>query len=400
MFENLSDKLGAVFKRLSSKGKPTEVDIDEALRQVRLALLEADVNFKVVKDFVARVRERVVCAEVMESLAPAQQVIKVVNEELIVILGGGQQKLQHASQPPTVIMLVGLQGAGKTTSAAKLALYLRRGGERPLMVAADPYRPAARDQLVALGKQLEIPVYDEQGETVAVCINAVKKAREMAASTVIIDTAGRLHVDEELMEELVRLGKALQPTEVLLVADAMTGQEAVRIASEFSAAVNLTGVILTKMDGDARGGAALSITSVAEVPIKFIGTGEKADALEPFYPDRMASRILGMGDVLTLIERVESTYVEQRKQEVERKIRDGNFDLQDFLEQLSQIKKMGPISQLVEMIPGLSGVSRKLSLEVDEKKPKMVEAIILSMTHEERSNPDIIDGSRRRRIAR
>ena len=400
MFETLSDKLGIVFKRLSSKGKLTEKDVDEALRQVRLALLEADVNFRVVKEFVARVKEGVMQTEVLESLTPAQQVVKIVNEELIGILGGGQQKLKYASQPPTVILLVGLQGAGKTTTAAKLALHLRRSGQRPLMVAADPYRPAARDQLVALGKQLDIPVHSEEGTAVAVCSNAVKKARDVAASAMIIDTAGRLHIDEELMEELVELSKKLNPTEVLLVADAMTGQEAVRIAQEFNAAVELSGVILTKMDGDARGGAALSITSVASVPIKFIGTGEKTDALEPFHPDRMASRILGMGDVLSLIERVEATTDEQTKKELERKMRHGDFDLQDFLEQLKQIKKMGSLSQLVEMIPRLSQFSRKLPQDVDEKQPRKVEAMILSMTPEERSNPTIIDGSRRRRIAR
>ena len=400
MFESLSDKLGDVFKKLSGKGKLTEQDIDEALRQVRLALLEADVNFKVVKGFVAKVRERVLCAEVLESLTPAQQVVKVVNEELIVVLGGGQQKLKMASQPPTVIMLVGLQGAGKTTSTAKMALHLRRIGQRPLMVAADPYRPAARDQLVALGKQLDIPVFSEDGTAVAVCARAMKRAQELAASVLLIDTAGRLHVEEDLMKELVELGKTVHPTEVLLVADAMTGQEAVRIAQEFGSTVELTGVILTKMDGDARGGAALSITSVAGVPIKFIGTGEKTDALEAFYPDRMASRILGMGDVLTLIERAEATTDEQQKKELERKIRHGDFDLQDFLEQLNQIKKMGPLSQLVEMIPGLSGIARKLPMEVDEKQPKKVEAMILSMTQAERATPNIIDGSRRRRIAR
>jgi signal recognition particle subunit SRP54 len=400
MFESLSDKLGGVFRKLSGKGKLTEQDIDEALRQVRLALLEADVNFKVVKEFVARVRERVLCAEVLESLSPGQHVVKIVNEELIVVLGGGQQKLKLASQPPTVVMLVGLQGAGKTTTAAKLALHLRRGGQRPLMVAADPYRPAARDQLVALGKQLDIPVFAEEGSATSVCAKAVKRAHELAASVLILDTAGRLHVEEELMKELVDLSRTVKPTEVLLVADAMTGQEAVRIAQEFGATVELTGVVLTKMDGDARGGAALSITSVAGVPIKFVGTGEKTDALEAFYPDRVASRILGMGDLLSLIEKAEATGDEQRKKDLERKIRRGDFDLQDFLEQLNQIKKMGPLSQLVEMIPGLSGLARKLPGELDEKQPRKVEAMILSMTPAERANPNIIDGSRRRRIAR
>ena len=400
MFENLSDKLGAVFKRLSGKGKLTEKDVDEALREVRLALLEADVNFKVVKDFVTRVKERAVGAGVLESLTPAQQVIKIVNEELIVTLGGGQQKLKHAAQPPTVILMVGLQGAGKTTTTAKLALHLRKSGQRLLLVAADPYRPAAKEQLMTLGKQLDIPVYIEGNSTVAICVNAMKRAKEIAASTVIVDTAGRLHIDSELMNELSELNKNIHPTEVLLVADAMTGQEAVSIAQEFNKTVGLTGVILTKMDGDARGGAALSITSVSGVPIKFIGTGEKTDALEPFYPERMASRILGMGDVLSLIEKAELTSDVQKKQEIERKIRQGSFDLEDFLEQLQQIKKMGPLNQIMELIPGFSGLARKLPAGLDEKQPKKIEAIILSMTPEERHNPSIIDGSRRRRIAR
>ncbi len=400
MFETLSDKLGAVFKRLSGKGKLTEKDVDEALREVRLALLEADVNFKVVKDFLARVRERAVGVEVLESLMPAHQVIKIVNEELVVILGGGQQKLGHAAQPPTVMLMVGLQGSGKTTSSAKLALHLRKGGQRPLMVAADPYRPAAKDQLVTLGKQIEIPVYWEGDSTVGICANAMKRAKEIAASVVIIDTAGRLHIDEELMRELRELGKRLSPTEVLLVADAMTGQEAVRIAEEFNATVGLSGVILTKMDGDARGGAALSITSVTGVPIKFVGTGEKVDALEPFYPDRMASRILGMGDILSFIEKTEAATDAQKRQDLEHKIRRGSFDLEDFLEQLQQIRKMGPIGQLMEMVPGISGLSRKLPQGADERQLKKVEAMIFSMTPDERRNPNIIDGSRRRRIAR
>ncbi len=400
MFETLSDKLGAVFKRLSSKGRLTEKDVDEALREVRLALLEADVNFKVVKDFVARVKERAMASEVLTSLSPAQHVIKAVNEELIVILGGGQQKLTFAGHPPTVIMLVGLQGAGKTTTAAKLALHLRRNGQRPLMVGADPYRPAARDQLAALGKQLDIPAFVEEGETLPVCRDALKRARELAASVVIFDTAGRLHIDEDLMKEIAQLKKEFEPTEILLVADAMTGQEAVNIAKEFNEAVSLTGVILTKMDGDARGGAALSIVSVAGVPVKFVGVGEKTDALESFHPDRVASRILGMGDILSLIERAEAASDMEKRQELEKKIRKGDFDLHDFLEQLDQVRKMGPLTQLVEMIPGMSLVAKRLPMEIDEKQPRKVEAIILSMTPQERSNPTIIDGSRRRRIAR
>ncbi|HUV52857.1 MAG TPA: signal recognition particle protein [Dehalococcoidia bacterium] len=400
MFETLSDKLGNVFKKLTGKGKLTEKDVDEALREVRLALLEADVNFKVVKDFIARVKERAIGANVLESLTPGQHVIKIVHEELIVTLGGGQQKLQHANQPPTVIMLVGLQGAGKTTTAAKLALHLKKSGQRPMMVAADIYRPAAATQLAVLGKQLDIPVYSDGGSVAAICSNAMKRAKEIAASAVIVDTAGRLHIDETLMKEIAELNKNLHPTEVLLVADAMTGQEAVKIAEEFNKAVGLTGVILSKMDGDARGGAALSITSVTGVPIKFVGIGEKTDALEPFYPDRLASRILGMGDVISLIEKAELATNIDKTKELERKIRHGSFDMEDFLEQLRQIKKMGPLAQVMEMIPGFSGIARKLPAGLDEKQPKKIEAIILSMTTEERHNPNIIDGSRRRRIAR
>jgi signal recognition particle subunit SRP54 len=389
-----------VFKRPSSKGRLTEKDVDEALREVRLALLEADVNFKVVKDFVSRVRERAMASELLTSLSPAQHVIKAVNEELVVILGGGQQKLKYAAHPPTIIMLVGLQGAGKTTTAAKMALHLRRNGQRPLMVGADPYRPAARDQLAALGKQLDIPTSVEEGETLPVCRNALKRAKELAASVVIFDTAGRLHIDEDLMKEIAQLKEEFDPTEVLLVADAMTGQEAVNIAKEFNEAVSLTGVILTKMDGDARGGAALSIVSVAGVPVKFVGVGEKTDALEAFHPDRVASRILGMGDILSLIEMAEAASDMEKRQDLEKKIRRGDFDLHDFLEQLYQVRKMGPLTQLVEMIPGMSAVAKRLPMEIDEEQPRKVEAMILSMTPKERSEPSIIDGSRRRRIAR
>ena len=403
MFESLSDKLSAVFRKLSGKGKLTEKDVDEALREVRLALLEADVNFKIAKSFVAKVRERAVGKEVLESLTPAQQVIKIVNQELIAILGGGQHKLAQANVPPTVILLVGLQGAGKTTTAAKLALHLRRSGQRPLLVAADPYRPAAVAQLVTLGKQLDLPVYsnDQTKSVDAICKQAMKRAKEVAATTVILDTAGRLHIDEKLMDELERVRDTLHPTEVLLIADAMTGQEAVRIAEEFHAKVGLTGVILTKMDGDARGGAALSLTSVTGVPIKFVGIGEKPDAMEPFYPDRMASRILGMGDMLSFIEKAEATLDEKKALELEKKVRQARFDLEDFLEQLQQVKKMGPISQLMDMIPGFSTIARKLptNVDVDGRELKKVEAIVLSMTPSERHRPEIIDGSRRRRIA-
>jgi signal recognition particle subunit SRP54 len=404
MFESLSAKLSAVFKKLSGKGKLTEKDVDEALREVRLALLEADVNFKIAKGFIARVRQRAAGVEVLESLTPAQQVIKIVNQELIGIFGGGPHKLAAASTPPTVIVLVGLQGAGKTTTTAKLALHFKRGGGRPLMVAADPYRPAAVNQLVTLGKQLDLPVYsDTQAKSVdAICKQAMKRAKEMSATTVILDTAGRLHVDEELMDELECIRDALHPTEVLLIADAMTGQEAVRIAEEFHTRIGLTGVILTKMDGDARGGAALSLASVTGVPIKFVGVGEKLNALEPFHPDRMASRILGMGDMLSFIEKAEAAIDQKKAQELEKKMRQARFDLEDFLEQLQQVRKMGPISQLLDMIPGRTRGSQKLpaNMNIDEHQVKRVEAIVLSMTPEERHHPEIIDGSRRRRISR
>ncbi len=402
MFESLSEKLSAVFSKLSGKGKLSAKDVEEALRQVRLALLEADVNFKVAKNLTARVSERAVGKEVMESLTPGQQVIKIVNEELTTVLGGGQQKLLQANTPPTVILLVGLQGAGKTTTASKLALHLRRGGQKPLLVAADPYRPAAVTQLMTLGKQLDLPVYAEE-KTKAVdeiCKRALKRAREIDATSLIVDTAGRLHIDEELMHELEKVKKAISPTEVLLVADAMTGQEAVKIAEEFHSKVGLTGIILPKMDGDARGGAALSLTSVTGVPIKFVGVGEKADALEPFYPDRMASRILGMGDVLSLIEKAEATLDSKKALELEKKLRKAQFDLEDFLEQLQQVKKMGSLSQLVEMIPGISQLTKKLPTGgLDDKQLKKVEAIVLSMTPKERQSPELIDGSRRKRIA-
>ncbi|RLC70115.1 MAG: signal recognition particle protein [Chloroflexi bacterium] len=398
MLESLTEKLSAIFKRLSGKGRLTEKDVDEALRQIRLVLLEADVNFKVVKDFVSRVRERAVGAEVLESLAPAQQVVKIVNEELVRILGGGQRKLNFAPTPPTTILLVGLQGSGKTTTTAKLGLHLRRQGHRPLLVAADPYRPAAAEQLKTLGRQLNLPVHSDEGQPLELtCSQALARARELGCTVVLFDTAGRLHVEEQLMEELVRLKQLLQPTEVLLVADAMTGQEAVRIAQEFHEKVGLTGAILTKMDGDARGGTALSIAAVTGVPLKFIGVGEKPDALEPFYPDRLASRILGMGDVLSLIEKAQAVVDQKRALELEKKLRKAKFDLEDFLEQLQQIKRMGPLSQLAELIPGLP--HHKLPLQVDDKQLRKVEAIVLSMTPEERRNPEIIDGSRRRRIA-
>ena len=401
MFEILSDKFGKVFRGLSSKGRLGEKDIDDALRQVRLALLEADVNFKVVKDFVARVRERSTGAEVLQSITPAQQIIKIVNEELIATLGGGQSRLGASAHPPSVAMLVGLQGCGKTTTAAKLALHLKHSGQHPLLVAADNRRAAAIEQLVILGEQLDIPVYSESPGATSkdICAHALTKAKGLSATWVIVDTAGRLHIDEAMMEELAEVKRELKPDEVLLVVDAMTGQDAVRAAEEFHSRVNLTGLILTKMDGDARGGAALSIRWVSGVPIKFIGIGEKIDALEPFYPDRLASRILGMGDMLTFIEKAGKTFDEQRARELEKKVRTASFNLEDFLSQLREVKKMGPLSQLVEMLPGMPQLTRQLPEGMEEKQLKKVEAIILSMTPEERLNPGIIDGSRRRRIA-
>ncbi len=402
MFEILSDKLSSVFRKLSSKGKLTEKDIDEGLRQVRLALLEADVNFKVVKDFTTRVRERSLNTEVLQSLTPAQQIIKIVNEELIGILGKGQSQLTSSAHPPSIAMMVGLQGSGKTTTAAKLALHLRQSGQRPLLVAADNRRPAAIEQLVTLGKQLDIPVYSEtpSSKSKDICSHALNKAKELAATWVIVDTAGRLHIDEDMMTELIQIKQDLKPTEVLLAVDAMTGQDAVRVAEEFHAKVSLTGLILTKMDGDARGGAALSIQWVSGVPIKFIGIGEKADALEPFHPDRLASRILGMGDILTFIEKAEATFDQRQAKELERKVRTASLDLEDFLSQLRAIKKMGPLSQIAEMLPGIPQLAKQLPEGTQEKQLKKIEAMILSMTPEERHNPGIIDGSRRRRIVR
>ena len=400
MFEVLSERLGSVFKRLGSKGRINERDVDEVLREVRLALLEADVHFKVVKDFIARLRESALSTDVLESLTPAQQVIKVVNEELTATLGGAPSHLALASRPPTIVMLVGLQGSGKTTTAAKLALHLRGSGQRPLLVAADLRRPAAIEQLVTLGNELEIPVYREDTKPVSVCAHALKRAKELATTCVIADTGGRLHIDEAMMKEAAEIKRELKPDEVLMVVDAMTGQDAVRAAEEFHARLGLSGLILTKMDGDARGGAALSIKAVTGVAVKFIGTGEKLDALEIFYPDRLASRILGMGDMLTLVERAERTFDEERAMKLEKKVRHATLDLEDFLGQLREMQKMGSLSQLAEMIPGLSSIARRSPDAVDEGRLKVIEAIILSMTPRERRNPEIIDGSRRRRIAR
>ena len=403
MFDNLTDKLTGIFNRLSGKGRLTEKDIDDALGQVRRSLLEADVNFRVARDFVAKVKERSLGADVLESLTPGQQVVKIVHEELTNILTGGDHRLLPASQLPSVLMLVGLQGSGKTTTAAKLALQLRRQGHTSLLVAADLRRPAAISQLETLGRQLDVPVYsaDPKTATVAQVVRAgVDRARQQGITWAIIDTGGRLHIDDELMEELEEVKAAVAPHETLLVVDAMTGQDAVNAAEEFHRRVGLTGLVMTKMDGDARGGAALSVTRVTGVPIKFMGVGERSDGLEAYHPDRLASRILAMGDVLTLIEKAQEATDEKQAKELERKFRQASFDLEDFLQQIQSVKKMGSLSQIMEMIPGVNRLSRDLPTEFDDDQVKRVEAIIYSMTAEERRRPEIINGSRRRRIAR
>ncbi len=402
MLEVLTQKLTGVFDKLGRKGKLSEADIDDALRQVRMALLEADVNFKVVKEFLSRVRERTIGSEVLRSLTPAQQIIKIVNEELIAILGGEPGRLASIADPPAVALLVGLQGSGKTTTAVKLAAQLKQTGQRPLLVAADTRRPAAIEQLKLLGEQSKIPVHSEDPHVppAIICQHALKQARETGATWVIVDTQGRLHIDEAMMKELADVKSRLQPAETLLTVDAMIGQDAVKVAQEFHDRIGLTGLILTKMDGDARGGAALSIRSVTGVPIKYLGTGEKPDALEAFHPDRLASRILGMGDMLTFIERAETAFDKQRAEKLEEKMRAGGFDLEDLLDQMRQIHKMGSLGRLAEMIPGFSKFSSQMPDADGDKQMKKIEAMILSMTHEERQNPAIIDGKRRSRIAR
>jgi len=401
MFENLTDKLQAVFQRLSKRGVLREADVDEVLREIRLALLEADVHYKVAKDFIARVRERAVGTEVTKSLSPAQQVVKIVHEELVETLGEpGRLKLQGTV--PYVVMLVGLQGSGKTTTVAKLARHLKQGGHLPLMVASDTYRPAAIRQLEVLGRQLDLPVHSE-GHHVPppqISTNGVREARRRGYDVVVLDTAGRLQIDEDMMTELESIKKAVNPVETLLVADAMTGQEAVNVAAGFQQRVGLTGLILTKVDGDARGGAAISMRAVTGVPIKFLGTGEKTNALEVFHPDRLASRILGMGDVLTLIERAESAFDQDQAERLERKLREASFDLEDFLEQLQQVSNMGPLSQILDMVPGMGRLVQDVSPEVTDRQFKRIEAMILSMTPEERRNPRILNASRKKRIAR
>jgi len=401
MFENLQDRLQGVFDQLNRRGRLSEADVDKALREVRLALLEADVNFKVVKDFIGRVRERAVGAEVTKKITPGQQVVKIVHDELLTTLGQ-PARLDLGGSSPHIIMLVGLQGSGKTTTAAKLALNLRKSGHRPLMVAADTRRPAAIEQLKVLGRQLDIPVHSEDSSVPppTICANAIKVAKTGAHNIVILDTAGRLQIDEALMEELGQIKAGTDPKEILLVADAMTGQEAVRVAQGFHDQVELTGLILTKIDGDARGGAAISIRSVTGVPIKFLGTGEKASDLEQFHPDRLASRILGMGDVLSLIEKAEEVIDEDVAERGAKKLMEGNFNLDDFLEQLQQVKKLGPLNKVLDMIPGMGQLTSAISQEDMEKQLKRTQAMISSMTLQERRNPKLLNGSRKRRVAR
>lgn len=400
MFDSLQDKLQSVFDNLSRHGRLSEADVSTALREVRLALLEADVNFKVAKDFIKRVQGRAIGAEVAQSLSPAQQVIKIVNEELVTTLGDAAP-LNLGGGSPRVIMLVGLQGAGKTTMAAKLALHLRRQGMRPLMVAADTRRPAAIEQLKVLGKQIDLPVYTEDPSVSppTICANSLKVAREGAHGVVILDTAGRLHIDDELMDELAQIKAKTNPQEILLVVDSMTGQDAVKVADGFNQQVGITGLVLTKIDGDARGGAAISVRAVTGVPIKFLGTGEKLNELEVFYPDRMASRILGMGDMLTLIEQAETAIDGDMAEEAAEKLLEGKFDFDDFLKQIQQIKKMGSLTKMLNLIPGMGKLAKDIPDEVADQQLKQTEAIISSMTLKERKQPKLLNASRKRRIA-
>jgi len=402
MFDNLSDRLNAVFKKLKGHGKLTEKNIEEGLKEVRMALLEADVHYKVAKKFVADIKKRALGQEVMESLTPGQQVIKIVNQELTELMGGRLEELNLSGSHPASIMLVGLQGSGKTTTAGKLAVYLRKQGRKPYLVPADIYRPAAIEQLTKLGDQLSVPVFPSNPEIdpVKICQEARATAHRELCDTLLIDTAGRLHIDEELMTELCRIKDAVTPSDILLVADAMTGQDAVNIAESFNNALDIGGVILTKMDGDARGGAALSIKSVTDKPIKFIGVGEKLSDLEPFHPDRMASRILGMGDVLTMIEKAQTIVDEKKAVELEKRLRKNEFTLEDFRDQMVQIRKMGSISELINMIPGMGKIKQLKNLEVDENEFIKIEAMINSMTPQERRQHTLIKGSRRKRIAK
>ncbi|MGN0520967.1 MAG: signal recognition particle protein [Candidatus Fimenecus sp.] len=397
-FEGLSDKLEAAFKRLKSKGSLNENDVKEAMREVRLALLEADVNYKVAKDFTNKVTERAIGAQVMESLTPAQMVIKIVNEELTALMGGTGSRLACASHPPTIVMMCGLQGSGKTTHCAKIARKLKGEGHRPLLVACDVYRPAAIKQLQVVGEQVDVPVFEMgQGNPVEIAENAVKLAKDHGYDYVFLDTAGRLHIDEELMQELKNIKASVHPHEILLVVDAMTGQDAVTVATSFDEALGIDGLVLTKMDGDTRGGAALSARAVTGKPIKFVGMGEKLDELDYFYPDRMASRILGMGDVLSLIEKAEQSLDEKKAAELEKKLRKNKFDLNDLLDQLQQVRKMGSMKDILSMLPGVGNKLR--DVDIDERQFDRVQAIIRSMTPEERAKPEIINPSRKRRIA-
>jgi len=401
VFDSLSEKLQNVFKKLKSRGGLTENEVGEALREVRLVLLEADVNYKVVKDFVARVKERAIGQDVLSGLNPAQQVIKIVNEELIELLGGEHTKLKTAERPPTVVLVAGLHGAGKTTSVAKLANLLKKQGRKPLLVAGDVYRPAAIKQLRTLAEQIGVEAFDigDGQDAVAVAKAAMNYARSNGNDHVLVDVAGRLHIDDELMDELRRMKAAIDVTETLLVVDAMTGQDAVNVARQFNEALSIDGVVMTKLDGDARGGAALSVKAVIGKPIKLVGVSEKMDGLEPFHPDRMASRILGMGDVLSLIEKAQDAFDEDEARKMERKFRENRFDLNDYLEQLVRMRKMGPLDQILSMIPGLGNASQLKDAKIDEDEFKRVEAILRSMTNEERGDPSVLNGSRRRRIA-
>ncbi|RJQ57740.1 MAG: signal recognition particle protein [Desulfobacteraceae bacterium] len=401
MFESLSDRLDAVFKRLKGHGKLSEKNIEEGLREVRMALLEADVHYKVVKQFISDVKERALGQEVLASLTPGQQVIKIVNEQLTDLMGARHQELDLSGPRPVSIMLVGLQGSGKTTCAGKLSLFLRKKGHHPFLVPADVYRPAAIDQLKKLAEQLNVPVYPStvDMDPVDICRDARTAAQQKGCDVLLLDTAGRLHVDETLMEELRRIRDAVKPSEVLLVADAMTGQDAVNIAGSFDRALDIGGVVLTKMDGDARGGAAISIKSITGKPIKFVGVGEKSSDLEPFHPERMSSRILGMGDILTMIEKAQEAVDEKTARELERKLRKNLFTLEDFRDQMVQIRKMGPLNDLLGMIPGIGKAKQLKNLEVDEKEFARIEAMINSMTPQERQNHLVINGSRRKRIA-
>ncbi|MBW2093692.1 MAG: signal recognition particle protein [Deltaproteobacteria bacterium] len=402
MFENLTEKFNRVFKKVTGRGKLTEANVQDALKEVRLALLEADVNYKVVKRLVEDIKIRAIGQEVLDSLTPGQQLIKIVNEELSRLMGGERRDLDLTGKTPHIIMLVGLQGSGKTTTAAKLAYYLRKQGRHPYLVPADIYRPAAIEQLRKLGSQIDVPVYPSSPaqKPEHICVDALSRAGRENCDLLVFDTAGRLHIDETLMAELQRIREKTNPQEILLVADAMTGQDAVNVAGHFNDALSITGVILSKMEGDARGGAALSIRAVVEKPIKFVGVGEKLDALEPFFPDRMASRILGMGDVLSLIEKAQAQFDEKEAVKLEKKIKKREFDLDDFSAQLKQVKKLGSLEQILGMLPGMGQMKKLKQLKPDEKELVKIEAIISSMTRQERKNYKMINGSRRKRIAK